>query len=322
MQDNIFNVEKVVNFNDNAEIFIGCSSFEERCLGTIKKFSPEYHYLKAFIFIYNKPDPKREEHTRIIFDILSKKGPFEPIPASETDPLLSIKFLIQELKSILIVHKKITLSIDITTFTKKHLLLLLNYLDKNDLFNSTRIFYTEPKTYTTNLYLPMSFGILPIYTVTGFVTTQSLNKRNLLAIFLGYEGDRASALVNNFEPNETVLIIPDPPYHPEWRGRTEEMNKNLIEIIGKDKVESIDSLNPHKILKTMKSLFGKKGKYNLEKYHCSISPLGTKPQALGLYLFWRQYRGKFSIVYAPPYMHNESFYSKGIGRTWQLLSPS
>ena len=104
MQNNIFEIEKIVNFNDDAEIFIGCSSFEERCLGTIKKFSPEYHYLKSFIFIYDKPDPKREEHTRIILEILSKKGPYQLIPSSETDPLLSIKFLIQELKTILTVQ--------------------------------------------------------------------------------------------------------------------------------------------------------------------------------------------------------------------------
>ncbi|MGD0081362.1 MAG: hypothetical protein ABSB80_12035 [Methanoregula sp.] len=320
MNKKILQVEEIDNLNEN-EVFIGCSSFEERCLGTIKRLSANYNYSKAFIFIYDKPDLRREEHTQKISEILKSKGSFEIIPASESDPLLSIKTLIRKLNKIKIDSKKITISIDITTFTKKHLTLLLNYLDKNDLFNSTRIFYSEPKEYTSNLYLPMSFGILPIYTITGFVTTQSLNKQNLLAIFLGYEGDRAMALVNNFEPNETILFIPDPPYHPEWKGRTEEMNKNLIEIIGADKVESIDSLNPHLMLEKLERLFGNRGKYDLRKYHCSISPLGTKPQALGLYLFWRQHKGKFSIVYAPPCQHNEAFYSKGIGRTWQLISP-
>jgi len=315
MNENISEVKEISNFNDGTEIFVGCSSFEERCLGTIKKLSPEYHYTKAFIFIYDKPDKEREKHTQKITEILKDKGLFETIIASESDPILSIKNLIRELKTIQLTSNKLTISIDITTFTKKHLMLLLNYFDKNNLFDITRIFYSEPKKYTANLYLPMSFGILPIYTITGFVTTQSLNKRNLLAIFLGYEGDRAMALVNNFEPNETILIIPDPPYHPEWKGRTEEMNKNLIEIIGADKVESIDSLNPHLMLEKLENLFGINGKYDLRNYHCSISPLGTKPQALGLYLFWRQHKGKFSIVYAPPCKHNESFYSKGIGKT-------
>jgi hypothetical protein len=197
----------------------------------------------------------------------------------------------------------------------------MNSLEKYDLLKVTRIFYTEPKTYVTNLYLPISFGILPIYTVSGYVTTQSLNRPNLLVIFLGYEGDRAMALVNNFEPNETVLIIPDPPYHPEWKGQTEKMNKNLIEIIGSDRVETIHSLNPYSIVKKLETLFCQGCKYDLDKYHCCIFPLGTKPQALGLYLFWRQYHGKFSIVYAPPNKRNESFYPKGIGRTWQLISP-
>lgn len=321
MNKNIKEVVEIYNFNDETEIFIGCSSFEERCLGTIQKFSPKYHYTKAFIFIYDKPDTEREKHTQKMVKILKGRGSFETIIASESDPIPSIKNLICKLKAIQSASKKIVISIDITTFTKKHLMLLLNYLDKNNFFDATRIFYSEPKNYTANLYLPMSFGILPIYTVTGFVTTQSLNKQNLLAIFLGYEGDRAMALVNNFEPNETILIIPDPPYHPEWKGRTEEMNRNLIEIIGSEKVESIDSLNPHSMLKKLECLFGIDGKYDLRKYHCSISPLGTKPQALGLYLFWRQHKGKFSIVYAPPCIHNEAFYSKGIGRTWQLISP-
>ena len=43
----------------------------------------------------------------------------------------------------------------------------------------------------------------------------------MLVLFLGYEGRRAQALWSHLDPNLTIVVIPDPPMKPEWKGRTE-----------------------------------------------------------------------------------------------------
>ena len=47
--------------------------------------------------------------------------------------------------------------------------------------------------------------------------------------------------------------------------------------------------------------------------------MGTKPQALGLYLFWKKYPNSFTILHADPLKNNPSFSSVGIGKTRLLL---
>ena len=49
-----------------------------------------------------------------------------------------------------------------------------------------------------------------------------------------------------------------------------------------------------------------------------VSPLGTKPQTLGVYNYVRKAEDPPAIVYASPQRHNHAFYSRGFGKTWVL----
>ena len=302
------------------DVFICCASFEERCLGTLRRFD-NYQYNQGYVFVYDEPDERREHHLQEMERILRSTGPFRRISASENNPVPSIAQLGQELRQLNLIPANSIITLDITTFTKRHLLLLLMHLDQLGFWKALRLFYTEPEDYVTNLYLPMSIGLRQIKPILGFVNTQCLNKPSLLVIFLGYEGDRAMALFNNQDPNEILLIVPKPAYHKEWEGRTEQMNRDLITLIGEEKIKYAHSQNPQEVALALSDLLGGNGEYNLEDWKCTISPLGTKPQAVGLYLFWRKYPGQFSIVYAQPRKHNEPFYSTGVGKTCLLLTP-
>jgi len=302
------------------DVFICCASFEERCLGSIRLFS-NYRHCNSFLFVYDEPDEKREIHLHEMKQRLNAHGNMTIISASEGDPAPSVATLGNYLRGLTLKKENCVITMDISTFTKRHLLLLLNLFDRLGYWNSLRVMYTEPGNYVTNLYLPMSFGVKAIETVSGFVANQSLGKPLLLVIFLGYEGDRANALFKNIDPNETVLIIPKPAYHPEWEGRTEEMNVHLISMLREDALKYADSRNPYSVFSSLCDLFERNRNYDLRNWHCCISPLGTKPQTLGLYQFWREFPYEFSIIYAQSLKHNETFYSDEIGRTWELMIP-
>jgi len=296
---------------------ITCASFEERCLGVPQRLSKQFQFKKGYVFIYDDPSEKREQNLKKLKDLLIHKGRFEKISTSENDPLPAVGRLYNELKSYKekaeLAHFAITL--DISTFTKRHLLLLLKGLDDLGLWNNLRIFYTEPEKYVTNLYLPMSIGIRAISPISCFISNSSPNLSLLLIIFLGYEGDRARAIYESLDPEDTVLVIPKPAYHEEWEKKTEKMNRSLIKMVGERKIEYAHSINPLGVSRLLQRI---RKRFDPNKWRWATVPLGTKPQALGLYSFWRKYPGTFSIIYAQPLKHNERFFSTGIGKTWLL----
>lgn len=321
MNKEIVELKTIKNFYEDKpdDVFICCTSFEERCLGVIKKFE-DYTYSNGFIFKYTDQDEKTRGNLSKIKDKLSKIGSFKEIESSEDCPSHSISELTKDINKLNLNPDNGVITIDITTFTKRHVLLLLQAIDNLGLWKLVRLLYTEPEDYNTERSIPMSFGIKQIDTIPGFVSSQALNKPKLCVIFLGYENARAMALFNNLEPNETVLIIPRPAYKEEWENRTEYINRDLIKLVGGDKIRYLDSRNPYKVYSGLRKLFYH-GEWDLDNWNCCISPLGTKPQLIGLYQFWREYPCNFSIIYGQSMRFNKDFYSGGIGRTWLLISP-
>jgi hypothetical protein len=301
------------------DVFICCASFEERCLGIMRRFD-NYECRHAYIIEYEEPNALRERNLLEMERRLRTLCPAERVRASEGDPLPAVAKLAREIQARRTEAGGI-ITVDVSTFTKRHLLLLLKSLDGLGMWDSLRLLYTEPKEYVTDLYLQMSTGVRQINPISGFINSESLSKPLLLVILLGYEGDRAMALFNAMDPNETLLVVPDPPYHVEWKGRTEHMNRDLITLIGEERLKRADSRDPIRVAEDFSQLLGPDARYALRDWHCCVAPLANKPQAVGLYLFWRNNPGRFSVVYAQPLKHNEPFYSEGIGRTWQLLGP-
>lgn len=303
------------------DVFICCANTEERCLGAIRNFSG-YKFKNSYIFYYEGGDSKQEDHLVEMERTLTSIGPVKKIATSEDDPLTGIDQICLYLRQLRLSASTSIITIDITALSRRHILLLLYHLDKFQLWQSIRLIYTEPRDYISNLYLPMSVGIKEIEMVPRFANFQSLDKPKLLLIFLGYEGDRATALFNNIEPNDTILAVPKPAYHQEWEGRTEEMNRNLIRLVGQDHLLYLHSLDPHVVEISLSKKLSDGPEKLLQEKNCCIVPLGTKPQTVGLYLFWRNNVGKFQILYAPPLYINEEFTSTGIGKTWLLLAPA
>jgi hypothetical protein len=282
----------------------------------LQRFS-QYGYRRGYVFVYDHPDERRDEHLRAMREVLSSSGPSEEISASELDPIPAIRLLRERLCSLDLKPGQHTATVDITTFTKRHLLLLLRMLDDVGLWPHLRLLYTEPRDYVTDLYSPMSSGLREISPVPGFGGQEFPSKPLLLVVFLGYEGDRALALFENLDPNEAILVVPKPAYHPEWEGRTEDLNAALISLLGARKVVYADSRDPLRVATALSSLL-QDPEYAADKFNRYVSPLGTKPQVVGLYLYWREHRGEMSVIYAQPLRHNRRFYSHGVGSTWIL----
>src|SRR5262249_3108390 len=118
--------------------------------------------------------------------------------------------------------------VDVSVLTKRHLLLLLRWLDDHGFWDRLWIVYSEPEEYEIDGHLPLSFGISRVEQIAGFSASPDASRPLHVAMFLGYEGDRAFATHELLQPKRTTLIIPDPPFRETWRGRTEQQNQNLL----------------------------------------------------------------------------------------------
>ena len=248
-------------------------------------------------------------------EYLQNHGPLSILHASKENPSRSIAELLTQIRSIAS-RSEARITLDISTFTKRHLLLLLHGLDDAGLWDSLRILYTEPRDYIVDMHVPMSMGIKEVAPIPTFTNLMPSDKPVLLVVMLGYEGDRAMALFQAIEPNETVLVVPRPAYRPEWEGRTEELNSHLVSLLGDDALAYADSRDPGQVKTALGGVLGTR--YATRDWTCLVSPLGTKPQTVGLYSFWRENPDSCAVVYAQPLKHNERYYSKGSGPTWEL----
>ena len=303
-------------YNDENDSFYICwASPEYRCLGGVLKLSEDYFAEHIIIITYEHKSEKREENIIKMKDLFKDKGKVEQIFVNEDAPLPIFSILCKRIKNHIEKKNKPIITIDISTAIKWHLLVFLKYLNSIKLLKFVRFIYTEPEDYYTNILKPMSFGLKEIFPIPTFSGNFDFDNENLLVVILGFEGNRAYSLYENMDTAETILLIADPPYYEKWKGRAEKMNQKIINLVGKDKIKKIDSRDPFKVAQQLKIILSDE-KY--KNYNHFISPLGTKLQLLGLFLYLETKPKMTNLIYCVPLRHNELFYSYGLGKTWEI----
>jgi hypothetical protein len=297
------------------DALILAASWEERCLALPQR-SASYRCQTVYLTVYEGQNDLREKHIRELEPLLKRFGTLEYLPATRQDPLPSVRRVIERLQT-LVPSRRPKISIEISTFTRKHLLLLLNGLDHAGLLGNCQLYYTEPLDYQTHEDEAAATGISAIETIQTLSGSNRPSKNSLLVMFLGFEGRRALALWEHLEPHSTIAVIPDPPYHLDWRGRTELQNRYLLSCIPAANVYYSDALRPADSEKLLDRLIAEP-KFTPEIYDYWIAPLGTRPQLIGAYRFWRKRVGLANVVYAAPVRYRPEYRTIAAGRSWLI----
>ena len=227
-------------------ILITCSSHENRCTGLVARMTG-WKPTEAVIFHYDDTNPKREQNHRAI------EGTLQSVAVKTTTLQFvernAVKGLHDNMKSLhktLRNHKDDAIVLDISVLTKRHLLMMLRWLDDEGLMDRLFIVYSEPGDYNVSKYIPLSFGLSLLQHIPGFSACPDLSRALHMVLFLGYEGDRALAVYEHLQPIQTTLVIPYPPYKEDWIGKTENLNSDLIAVVGEGQIVRVDSIDPDK----------------------------------------------------------------------------
>ena len=296
-------------------VLVTCSSHEYRCRGFAARaegWSPG----EVVLFHYDDENPIREENHRQMESSFRKIGCLLTVlQFTETDAVASLRDNLQKLRDAVDRCGGKAVVIDISVFTKRHLLMMLRWLDDDGLWDRLYVVYSEPDDYLVSEFVPLSFGLKSLQPTPGFSACPDLSRPVHLVMFLGYEGDRAMAVYEQIQPLKTTLAVPHPPYRPNWTGRTERFNRDLLALVGAQAVRQVNALDPGGASAMLAEVLGRSGRGDFARIVC---PLGTKPQTLGIYDYVRKTDDPPAIVYAGPLRHNHMFYSKGLGETWVL----
>jgi hypothetical protein len=303
--------------DDPDDALILAASWEERCLGVATRLR-NYSAAQVFLSIYDGKSELREKHIGQLIDLLEPIGALHKVPAKHAYPIENVREIVALIRKT-IGERSPRITVDISTFTKKHLLQLLQGLDLSGMLNNCRFLYTEPIDYHTQDDEPIAQGITSVKAVETFTGYNNPSRDSLLILFLGYEGRRALALWEHLEPNLTLAVIPDPPYHENWFRRTETQNHYLLSCLKKEQITKSHSLIPTDTEELLERLMNDP-QLGIDKYNYLIAPLGTKAQTLGFYRFWRRHRGVGTVMYARPVRYREENATFPFGRTWLLDS--
>jgi hypothetical protein len=305
-------------------LFICCSSYEERSTLGVRKLSPQYRANYSLICVASEYAEKGkgsqyyEEINRrlgIVCDHKPKTQKFQI-----TDSIGFVRATEEEISRMHDQNPLCAVTIDISTFPREELLVLLRYLDNHPMRGRIRLLYGEPAIYATEEENDddrwLTRGVKSVHPVPGFGGIQLPGHPKLLVIVLGHEGERTHISVRRHQPDEVILVPQGNEQHHEGlRQISERENQKIIRLYGEKHIWHI-GLSSRGIVETADVILDIFKRYRYS-HNIFVAPNGTKLQLIGVYLVARLLP-EIQITYAVPALYNWERYSTGTGPLWEV----
>lgn len=253
---------------------------EERVLGIFQEGDiPADKYL-LFINREFEEDERVKTYKRELIENHLAGKDYRLLSSSYNDPFIIIrefnKFRIEE--NIDFGQTKVIL--DISTFNRQNLLVILRSLRKILNVPELEIIYTVPKEVNDEL----SKGATGFSNIPFFDGKFSIEKKKLLILLIGYEVDRPLLLWRELEPSRVILAEGVEPTAEHFYKRNKEAADEIRKFIRSSEDMPICANDPYKARDQLSNIFRKE----LKNYNIFVSPLNTKLQVVGLYLAWEE----------------------------------
>ena len=296
---------------DEIDLFICTASFESRCLSIAIRVATR---TKQAVIVRNSEFVASTESHYKKLQILFLNHAQEALVSSMSPTLTADVFsnaVISRMKEI----GTGNVLLDITTFTHEHLLILLALIRSHDLPCKIQLGYTGAAEYSTNTdeeSVWLSRGVGPVRSVLGYPGSMAPSKRLHLIILVGFEVERARALIEIMEPSKLSLGIGaiEKSISPHHYTRNERFHNRLQEFLSRQtQVQTeVDSftfscVDPNE---ARDAILQQAAKYPM--FNVVICPMNTKISTVGAGLAALEDPG-LQVVYAVVAEYNEAGYS-------------
>lgn len=290
------------------DFYISASGFEDRCVIVGTTLDSD-NIKKALIFhieeTYKASSDNILEIQKNLPHLIIEQHP-------KNSPLITfdkIYNILENLKEDYI-DNKLKVVIDVTTFTREILLILIKAISLKrfiDYFDVTLI-YTPAECYSTEgEHFWLTKGIREIRSVLGYSGMHSPSKTLLLVALTGFEEERVNEIIQNFEPHKLILGKPT-----KQGSINDNLNKISLEKYNCVKEKNLSIIvdefefSCSNILETKMQIDEIVSKYEMD-YNIVICPLNNKISTLGVALAGLS-KEAIQICYASANQYNiESF---------------
>lgn len=309
---NKVNLHEIDNkFPEGISLYIGMASFEDRCLSILEalKQPPKHCLFFKNIAAGNLAAKNLNRMVGLAADRSTVIGLDLDSPITAADAFT--KAMTENITSTSVG----AVLIDSTTFTHEQLLILLRVLDQFRPKGKVYMGYIGAEKYSTNTDIEnvwLSRGVSQIRTVLGYPGSFAPSKRLHLTILVGFEHERAAAVIEQFEPARLTLMCGDPSQsvstsHFDTNKRFFEELRKFVERtqFTQTAVEMLyfSCVDPFSARDTLLQLATQSNDYNIV-----VCPMNTKLSTIGVGLAALQDK-RIQIAYARAIEYNEAGYS-------------
>ncbi|HEY9210479.1 MAG TPA: hypothetical protein VIO56_03635 [Methylotenera sp.] len=304
-------LENLVNsFSENISLFIGMASFEKRCLSILQNVESKVDYCLFFknVSAGNLADKALKEMKALVKNRNTTVELDHDSPVSTADAMVKI---IEENKARIYGGKVL---IDITTFTHEQLLILLRVLKIVTPDASLILGYNGAEKYSVNddEHVWLSRGVDQIRTVIGYPGNFVPSKKLHLILLVGFEHERATAVINQLEPIRLSLLRGDKlqsvsTEHFELNQKFFEQLRNFVDITLQTQT-AVDSsyvscIDPFSVRDSILEIVS-----NSKDYNIVVCPMNTKLSTVGVAMAALE-NNSIQLAYSKAIEYNEIGYS-------------
>lgn len=313
------------------DLFLCALGFEPRCLtlpGLLNEAGFKAHRARYFKYATNLDDnavnlPELERHLRGIAPNV------EPVEADAPDFPTLLRAILELVMSEASA-KPPCITLDISVTANRLLLRCMKVLLEYDI--CARIVYSEAAVYhpTKDEYEQDCAGwgkehLFGLERGVGDVTTSIDHPGHVLdplpdalVVFPSFKSERSKAVISFVDPllltipgNKVVWLL-GVPHLEEDSWRLEAMKK--VNAISQDVPQyEVSTFDYKDTLRVLESLYTEMS----ENYKITLSPLGSKMQALGTALFCYMHPD-VRVIFSTPKEYNAAQYSKGCKQVWKV----
>lgn len=267
-------------------LFVGTASFEDRCCTILDELKDEC--ASFLIFKNSQVGSHAEQNLRKMLTIAGERGVLVGLDLDEPMATARSLRIVADTAS---KGPEGSVFVDITTFTHEQLLILFRILEQEKPARKIIFGYTGADHYSVNTApadVWLSRGVSQIRSVLGFPGNLLPSKRLHLIVLVGFEHERAKAVIEEFEPNVLTLgvgeksqSISDEHYQTNCRffDDVRKFVDRRASISADVNLFEFSCVDP---LATEASVFEEIGKY--PDHNTVICPMNTKLSTLGVAL--------------------------------------
>jgi len=210
---------------------------------------------------------------------------------------------------------KNTICIDITGFIRPHLMYLLHFFWRSNI-DKIDLLYSEPISYKKAEDTKFSGYIEKCKNIEGFSSNCDSNvDDDLLIVCAGYDDKLIANVVQEKQRCKKYYILGFPSLQPNmYQENVLNMYKRR-DIIGEKKIKFAPAYDPFVTAQVIEEIIGECPKAK----NIYLSPLSTKPQTVGMALYYiMNYKKRNNVSIIFPYSNTyASDHTTGIKRTWR-----